>query len=140
MPALQVALRERNALAGALHDKPSLLKVSLPAAGDAVGALLAAITPPPLSQVAIRAPNALPLSKSAIVGRFAYCKYLPLLGKDGIGCSSSVMAAAHDAKLKVAAAAGDGGRCAHDAASQTLGPLLPTQTHARTRDEPTAAA
>ena len=77
MPALKVVARTHSARA--TRSREATLAVRLPAAGDALAALLAAVAAPPLSRVSVSVPNARPLSPYEVVGRLAHCRELELL-------------------------------------------------------------
>ena len=129
MPALQVTVRERALRSKSRREKT--LRVSLPAEGSAVSALLAALALPKHSRVDFSVRNVRPLPGDAVVGRVAHCSALgrlkppssPAAARDADEDDPDVVVAPElggpveeapyvpDINLKVAAAATGNGGC-----------------------------
>ena len=113
MPALQVCVRELARSHKRRRERA--VRVPLPAAGDAVAALLAAVAAPARSRVAFSVRNARPLAADDVLGRLAHCRELGRLKKapkdaDAGSESESEEGYVPEVGLKVAAAANEAGR------------------------------
>ena len=113
MPALQVTVRELARSRKRLREKA--LHVELPASGDALAALLAALAAPARSRVAFSVRNARPLQGDAVLGRLAHCHELARLkprepDSDAESDSESSEHYVPDVGLKVAASVNEAGR------------------------------
>ena len=113
MPALQVTVRELARSRKRLREKA--LHVELPASGDALAALLAALAAPARSRMAFSVRNARPLQGDAVLGRLAHCHELARLkprepDSDAESDSESSEHYVPDVGLKVAASVNEAGR------------------------------